>query len=148
MRRLALFGLLLALPLVAVPLMWGAAGGSVGGGSLDEFRAARPTQPRPLVEAVAATPRRVSFLVNRAAGIEVVVRDPDGALVRRLGHFTVPARKRLILTWDGSDAPGGSVAVVKAAGQTFRAPVRVRRWARADDADRQSLRQPGNAWPD
>jgi hypothetical protein len=146
MRRLALVGLLLALPLVAVPLVWAAAGGGAGGESLERFRDVQrlaPVERRPLVEALAATPRRVSLQVNRAAGVEVEVRDRRGALVRRLGHFTLSGRKRLILAWDGRDAPAGSVAVVRANGLVVRAPVR--RWARADDADRQPLRQPGHA---
>lgn len=128
--------------------MWAAAGGGSGGATLDEFRDASRLAPNrvvPPVVAVAATPERVSFLVTRATGVEVTIADGRGRLVSRLGHFTVPGRKRLILTWDGERAPTGSVAVIRAAGRTFRAPVRVRGLARADDADRQSLRQPGNA---
>jgi hypothetical protein len=146
-RRLALLGLLLALPFVAVPLVWAAAGGGARDGSLTEFRQAAirpaPAAPRPPVERIVATPTRVSFAVTRQAGVEVSIRDRRGALVRRLGHFTVTPRRRLVLTWDGTGAPAGSVAVVRVGERSYRAPVR--RFADADDADRESLRQPGDA---
>jgi hypothetical protein len=148
MRRLALVGLLLALPLVVVPLVWAAASGGSGDESLQRFRDVQrlaPVERRPLVEAVTATRTRVSMRVTRAVGVEVVVVDRRGTLARRLGHFTVAGGKKLILTWDGRGVPAGSTVVVRANGEVFRAPVRLRRWARADDADRQSLGQPGLA---
>jgi hypothetical protein len=145
MRRLLLFGLFLALPLAAVPIVGAAAGGG-GGGPRPGFRDVRPaTHPQPSVVALSATPTRVSFVVTRAGGVEVAIRDADGRLVQRLGHFTVAARQRLILSWRGAEAPSGSVAVVTVGGDGFRVPVR--RLARADDADRQSLREPGHSRP-
>jgi hypothetical protein len=149
MRRTLLLGLLAALPLAVAPLVWAAAGGgSPDGATLTEFRdasrLAAPEPAGPAVVAVAASPSRVSFLVTRAVAVEVAIVDARGALVRRLGHFTVPARKRLVLAWDGAGAPAGSVAVVTAGKATVRTPV-LPRLAGADDADRQSLRQPGHA---
>jgi hypothetical protein len=145
MKRLALVGLLLALPLVAAPLLWAAAGGGreADRGTLAEFRQARAAaaKPRPLVEGLRATPQRVVLRVSRAAAIEVDIRARDGRLVQRLGHFTTAGRQRLILSWRGADVPRGAVAVGRADGRVFRAPVRVRRLARADDADRQPVRQ-------
>jgi FlgD Ig-like domain len=136
MRRLALLGLLAALPLVVVPLVWAAAtgGGPRERACLVETRDAprwatagclRPeVQPVPVrrVASVRATPRRIEATVVASAGVSVEVRDASGTVVRRLGHFTVPARQRLVFTWDGRDdagqpLPAGRyVAVVSASG--------------------------------
>lgn len=150
MRRLALLGLLMALPFVAVPLVWAATNGGVRGASLSEFRSAgfvaSPQAPPQPVESAAASVRRVSFFVTGPAGVEVTIRQASGRVVRRLGHFTVPVRQRLVLAWDGRGLPAGKyAAVIAARGVTSRAPFEVRRLRDADDADRQSLREPGNA---
>jgi hypothetical protein len=121
MGRLALSALLAALSLVMVPLVWAAA---TGGGPRERAcsveqrddaprwvtASCRPTQARPLpvgrLAAVRATPRRIEAVVPTSAGVSVDVRDSAGAVVRRLGHFTVPTRQRLVLTWDGRDDAG------------------------------------------
>ncbi len=150
MRRIVLLGVLAALPLVVVPLVWAATGGSDSrDAALADFRdvsRSAPVKPARPVESVVATPTRVSFLVTAGTGAEVTIRDGRGRLVRRLGHFTAPARQRLVLAWDGRDlAAGRYVAVVLARGQSARAPFQVRRLPDADDAGRESLREPGDA---
>ena len=58
-------------------------------------------------------------MVTRAAGVEVAIRDRSGRLVQRLGHFTLAAPRRLVLSWDGRRLePGTYVAVVRADGET------------------------------
>ena len=86
-----------------------------------ELRPARP------VESLAAGPRRIVFVVAEPAGVSVEVRDASGRAVRRLGHFTVSGRQRLVLAWDGRDdagrrLPAGRyVAVVLVEKKVFRA---------------------------
>ena len=131
MGRLVLVGLLLALPLAAVPLVGAVAGGDATDGSLAEFRAVAPAVESPapsrLIAALAATPRRVTFRVSRPGALEVAIRDSGGRLVRRLGHFSVPGSRRLILAWDGRALPAGKyVAVVRAGDETARARFRMR----------------------
>lgn len=159
MRRLALLGLLIALPLVAVPLVWAAtSGGGSRGGTLSDFRdVSRLATAKPAIrpiESLQATPRRISFVSSAPGGVAVEVRDVQGTVVRRLGHFTVSAQT-LTLTWDERDdagrrlRPGRYVAVVSGTGELGGASERdsfdLRRLRDADDADRQSLREPGNA---
>lgn len=147
MRRLALVGLLLALPFVAVPLVGAATGGGASGATLSEFRNVAPVPSsrrtaEPVVSPVAGV-RRVSFLVTRAAAVEVTIRRDGGGFFRRLGNFTVPARQRLVLAWDGRTLPAGKyTAVVETKGSTVRAPFEVRRSGDANDADRQPVREP------
>ena len=135
MRRLALIGLLLALPFVAVPLVWAATGGSGSrGGTLSEFRGvSRIATAKPAVrpiESLQATPRRISFVISAQGGVAVEVRDMQGTVVRRLGHFTVSAQT-LTLTWDARDdarrrLPAGRYVAVVATdepiSQVLRAP--------------------------
>jgi hypothetical protein len=134
---LALLALLAALPLVVVPLVWAAA---TGGGPPERTclmersdaprwatAGCRQPQAQPLparrVASVRATPRRIEAVVSVSAGVSVDVRDASGTVVRRLGHFTVPARQRLVLTWNGRDDAGKPlragryVAVVSANGK-------------------------------
>jgi hypothetical protein len=112
-------------------------------------------RPAEAVEALRATSRRIVFVVPVAVGVSVEVRDRKGRTVRHLGHFTVSASQRLLLSWDarndaGRRLPAGSyVAVVTAKGELgserFQARFDLRRWRDADDADRQPVRQQGDA---
>jgi hypothetical protein len=69
-------------------------------------------------------------VVSGAAGVSAEVRDPGGRVVRRLGHFTVAARQRLVLAWDGRDDAGRRLpagrylAVVTADGELGRGVAR------------------------
>ncbi len=84
----------------------------------------RPTRP---VESLRVTPRRIAFVVSGPEGVSAEVRDAREQVVRRLGHFTVPARQQLVLAWDGRDdagrrLPAGRyIAVVTADGEAGRA---------------------------
>lgn len=75
---------------------------------------------------MAVGPRRVSIVVTRAGGVEVAIRSLDGELRRSLGHYTVSARQRLVLAWDGRSLPAGTyVAVVHAGGEIERTRFRL-----------------------
>ena len=86
-----------------------------------ELKPARP------LESLRATPRRIEVVVSAPADVTAEVHDPRGRVVRRLGHFTVPARQRLLLAWDGRDGAGRRLpagrygAVVTAEGELGRA---------------------------
>jgi len=133
-RRLALVGLLLALPVAAILLVGVAAPGGAADATLSDFRsvdAPASAKPMPrLVGSARVTVARISFDVSAPASVSVVVRDAEGAVVRQLGHYSVPSRQRLVLSWNGRD-DGGRVlqtgryaAVVSAQGRLRRAVVR------------------------
>ena len=84
------------------------------------------------------------------AGVNVEVRDETGRTVHSLGHFTVPGRQRLILSWDGSSLPPGTYFATvtvdgENGGNVVRAPLELRPLPGANDADRQPVREPRNA---
>ena len=83
-----------------------------------------------MIESLQATPRRISFVISAQGGVAVEVRDMQGTVVRRLGHFTVSAQT-LTLTWDARDdarrrLPAGRYVAVVATdepiSQVLRAP--------------------------
>ncbi len=105
----------------------------------DERRFRAPESPpraelRPArsIEQLRASGIRVTFLVTAGAAIQVEVMTSAGRPVRSLGHYTVSARQRLILGWNGRDdaggilPPGRYLVLVKAGGElgpeTFRVP--------------------------
>jgi hypothetical protein len=87
-------------------------------------------RPARAIASLRATSRRIEIGISAPAGVSAEVRDPGGRVVRRLGHFTVPARQRLVLAWDGRDnagrrlAAGRYLAVVIADGELGHAVVR------------------------
>ncbi len=95
---------------------------------VSRLAAAKPAVRR--IESLQASPRRISFISSSPAGVTVEVRDAQGTVVRRLGHFTISAQA-LTLTWDGRDdagrrlSAGRYVAVVTTddrGARNFRAP--------------------------